>query len=488
MQVQRCSFVLTAALILAATVLSAQTTYQELTGFDLLPSGANGSGVIFGLVEGDTDGRSNVVAYRSNRSGITFTYQDLGSSDVTYTTSSHANTVMARYANLATGSTNVINTEAFYFYNQFLNLGISGYPTPALNQPGSDVINMSFIFGALDNTTWAAIDRRTDYLTSAWNKVVVAGVSLDGNGNLAAPASAYNVIAVAELNDAYTAPRRTNLGPTEGPNPGRANPHLLAPGTTTSNETTNNSRPSWAAPVVSAAAAVIVQAARDNAEYSAAEDARLVKSILLTGAVKLPGWDAAASTKVLDIDQGAGVVNIANSYAILTGGRTLASGSTAHGTTGWDVATVTQSPGQGGAAVATWFFDIPDASYFDLGFDLTATLAWNRDIASTLNSSTLRKLYLELFTVDGETFNLGTSVYKSDSDIDNLQHIFHTFGADETGRYALRVTGEGFGNNVSETFALTWTAVAIPEPGHFALALAALLAIITVLRRKRNRG
>lgn len=473
------------ALTLGSASLHAQTTYQELTGFDLLPAGVNGSGIIFGLVEADqSPANPNSVAYRSNRAGITFTYQDLGTGGVSYTTSSHANTVMARYANLATGSTNVINTEAMYFYNQFLNLGISGYPTPALNQPGSDVINMSWIFGAL-GSSWDAVDRRTDYLTSQWNKVVVAGVSRDPNNDLAAPASAYNVIAVAELNDAYTAPRRTNLGPTEGPNPGRANPHLLAPGTTTSNSETNNSRPSWAAPVVSAAAAVILQTARGDAEYSAADDARLVKSILLTGAVKLPGWEAAASTKVLDVNQGAGIVNIANSYAVLTGGRTIASNSSAYGTTGWDVRSVTRSGGPSGNPVATWFFDIPDAGYFDLGFELSATLAWNREVASNFGSATLRNLHLELFAVNGETFQLGESIYKSDSNIDNLQYIFHVFGADETGRYALVVTGEGFSMNETETFALSWNAVAIPEPATVATILGILCCTTLLLRRKR---
>lgn len=485
-------FVFSALLLLtvpAASSLSAQVvTYQELTGFDLLPANLNGSGIVFGLVEADTSADTTITNYRSNWAGVTFTYEDAAAVGQTYGASGHANTVMARYALAATGVTDVVNTETLSFYNRYLGINSTGYPTATVAEPVADVINLSFIFNSLDTNTWTAIENRTDYLASKWNKVVVAGVSTSG-GAIAAPGSAYNVISVAELNNTYTAPNRTNLDTTGGPTPGRLKPELLAPGSTTN--TSTGTAPSFAAPVVSAAAAVLLQAARETPALAAADDARVVKSLLLTGATKLAGWSADPTSQPLDFDQGAGVVNVANSYAILAAGQAPASTSTVHGLSGWDLKTVTLGNGPNSPAEAWYFIDVPSTGEDFAGFTLTATLAWNRQIADNF-TATLRNLDLQLFAVTAGTFTPTTSLALSNSTLDNVEHIYTSFGAGMAGRYAIKVSGVGFASREAETFALSWDIetliTPIPEPAHIG-AYVALIAggFAVVIRRRRWR-
>lgn len=472
-----------AGLVGSASVAHAQTSFQEFTGFTELPAGLDGSGVVLGLVEADTSSDTSITNYRSNRAGISFTYEDAAAGGQTYGVSGHANTVMQRYALAATGSTQVINTEALSFYNRHLGVNASGHPAAAVAEPASDVINLSFIFNNLDSATITAIEARTDYLVIEWNKIVVAGVSTS-NGAIAAPGSAYNVISVAELNNSYTAPNRTNLDTTSAPSAGRLKPDLLAPGSL--DTASGGSAPSFAAPVVSAAAAVLVQAARSGSALALAEDARVVKSLLLTGATKLSGWSASPTTQPLDFDQGAGVVNVAASHDILAAGRAPASLSTAHGESGWDLGTVTRSVGPAGAAEAWYFFDV-DETTAATGFTLTSTLAWNRQIADLTFSATLRNLDLELFSVSDGTFTTVSSLALSDSTLDNVEHLHASVGATATKRYALKVSGTSFLIGESETYALSWDVkpTAVPEPATFGLGLALAAAGWTAFRRRR---
>jgi predicted nucleic acid-binding protein len=469
-------------LLLLSLVLALPTvraiTFQDFTGFTQLPSGLNGAGVVFGLVEADTNGSTTITDYRAVAAGPTITYQDAADPAQTYGVSSHANTVLSRYLAAAPGTTQVINTETLSFFNRHLGITATNYPAAAVSEPASDVINFSFIFNTTDNATLTAVENRTDYLVSKWNKVVVAGVS----GN-ASPASSYNVIAVAELNNAYTAPRVLGRGVTAGPTPGRVLPDLLAPGSAT--DTSGGPVPSFAAPVVSAAAAVLVQAARATPALAAADDARVVKSLLLTGATKLAGWHTDATTQPLDRDQGAGVLDIANSHAILLAGQAPASASLAYDASGWDLGTVTRTVGPGGDATAWYYFDVP-AGAADSGFTVTATLAWNRQIADNLSTVTLRNLDLTLFSVSAGTFNTVQALSASNGTLDNVEHIFTSFGAGMTGRYALRVDGVGFNLNQSETYALSWDAAAIPEPAHASLLAALTVGGLALVRRRRR--
>ncbi len=302
-------------------------------------------------------------------------------------------------------------------------------------------------------------------------------------GVIAAPGSAYNVISVAELNQAYTAPNRTGLGPTGGPTPGRLKPDLLAPSNV--NTSTSGVAPSFAAPVVSAAAAVLLQTARATPALAAAEDARVVKSLLLTGATKLDGWTAAPTDQPLDFDQGAGVVHVAASHEILLAGPAPASTSVAHGLAGWDLGAVTEPAGPS-VAEAWYFVDLTEAQAA-AGFTVTATLAWNRQIADSTFTPTLRNLDLTLYSVTNGTFTPGASLAVSNSTLDNVEHVYASFGGGVTTRYAFKVGGVSFGNGVSETYALSWDIVpsAIPEPAHFGL-LAGLFAAAFAGRRRRR--
>lgn len=477
------TLVASAAALVFSSSTSAQSTFREVTGFDLLPPGADGTGVVFGLVEADLDPSAAVNNYRSNRAGISFTYQDAADLAVTYGLSSHANTVMERYALAATGSTNVVNTDAVSLYNRYLGINLAGYPPAVVAEPTSDVINLSFIFNSTDPAVIDLIELRTDYLVSEWNKVVVAGVSTNGAGAIAAPGSAYNTISVAELNNGYTAPNRLDLDTTGAPTAGRLKPDLLAPGSLTS--VSGGTAPSFAAPVVSAAAAVLLQTARQTPALAVAEDARAIKSLLLTGATKLPGWDASADNQPLDFDQGAGVVNVARSYDVLFSGRAPASLSIAHSSSGWDVGTITRGAAPSGLAEAWYFLDVSPAEAVG-GFQLTATLVWNRKVADTLTGAVLRDLNLDLASVTPSTFDASVTLRRSTSLVDNVEHIHATFGSGEAGRYAFRVYGAGFAALESESYALSWMLSTIPEPATAGVYVA-LVATALALGRRRRR-
>lgn len=463
--------------------LGAQTTFQEIAGFDLLPFGLDGTGILLGLVEADLNANPALSDYRSNRSGITFTYQDAAAPGISYRVSSHANTVMERYALAAPGSNEVVNTEALSFYNRHLGINAQGYPAAGVSEPSSDVINLSFIFNTADPALLNALELRTDYLVSEWNKVVVAGVSTNEVGAIAAPGSAYNTISVAELNGSYTAPNRGNLDLTGGPNPGRLKPDLLAPGSLTN--LSGGTTPSFAAPVVSASAAVLLQAARQAPALGAAEDARVIKSLLLTGATKLPGWDAAPENQPLDFDQGAGVVNVARSHEILVAGRSPASLSVLGASSGWDLHTVTPGVGPLAPAEAWYFFDVTPAEAVN-GFRLTATLVWNREVSDSLGSAILRDLNLSLLAVTPGTFQASATLRRSNSLLDNVEHIHATLGSGQSGRYALRVDGLDFATLESEDFALSWMVAAIPEPAGVSLYSALFAAAMAANRRRRR--
>src|SRR5207248_2225856 len=137
-----------------------------------------------------------------------------------------------------------------------------------------------------------------------FTNVVVSGVG--NSGKPSSPSTAFNGIAVG----AYQG--TTAVGPTTD---GRSKPDITAPASATS----------FSTPLVSGAAAILVQAGLRGdgggaATAAAASDARTVKALLLNGASKPTGWTHSI-TAPLDPTYGAGILNVYNSYVQLTGGQ-----------------------------------------------------------------------------------------------------------------------------------------------------------------------
>ncbi|MEM6756349.1 MAG: hypothetical protein AAF586_04215 [Planctomycetota bacterium] len=149
--------------------------------------------------------------------------------------------------------------------------------------------------------------QRTDHLVDTHNRLVVAGVNNGRDTPIPALlASSYNAIAVGTA----SGDGASSAGPTGGAWPGRAKPDLVgADGLT-----------SFATPQVAAVVARLVEATGDLPFYvEHAEQAEVIKAVLLAGASKPWGWRQAGGRPLHD-RYGAGVAHLDNSLKILQGG------------------------------------------------------------------------------------------------------------------------------------------------------------------------
>jgi len=333
----------------------------------------------------------------------------------------------------------VDNYEAGYFYNSLIH-----HQTAI----AAKVVNQSFIFGGED----PAVDRDYDAYAARYNTLFVSGAG--NGGSVSSPATCYNGIGVGVTN----AP--SSFGPTAD---GRSKPDLVAAGGATS----------FSTPLVAGAAALLAQAGAlgdgGTGTAAAAMDARTIKALLLTGAVKPSDWTN-SSTAPLDARYGAGVVNVFGSYLELRGGKHAPTVSTTVPVDGlhpppantnsipfrrgWDFNRVSSTVGASG--INHYFFDLSAAT--NAPFNLAATLQWFRQV----NQTTLNNLDLFLFNADNNAL-----VASSQSLVDNTEHLFVIGLA--PGRYDLQVLKNGGVRN-TETYALAFD-FGPPEPPRLSNAM-----------------
>ncbi len=357
------------------------------------------------------------------------------------------------------------------------------------------VVNQSFIITPSADAPLMPVPEsyyniQYDNYTDLYGTIFVSGVG-DGtytqtfpNSQINPPATAYNSIAVG----AYGG--QTGVGPTTD---GRSKPDIVAPGSATS----------FSTPLVSGAAALLVQAGNVGTGYSAADgltpsmyataatDERTIKALLLNGAVKPAGWSqtytntfGGTQTGPLDPRYGAGVLNVYNSYLQLAAGREAPTstganvGSTAEkSATGWDFNTISTA-----SQANTYKFNLasvpPGSSY-----TLTATLVWNVGLTPYNGTQSLNNLELQLYGSNGELISSSASL------VDNVQELYlQNLSA---GQYNLVVTGIPNGVFGAATpYALAFnfqdpTGSSVPEPSVLALLAAGLaLPLLKRLRRK----
>jgi len=459
-------------------------------------------------------------SYSITSGGTTTAYSD--------SVSSHADTVAGYFygsSGYGTGVSSVANIDAGVFQGYFLGIPGATSTAPAFNvqhttyvspaQNGSQTINLAnvkvinqsytdqtsnknSISDASYNTWIAAVNAAYDNYTNNNGTIFVSAVG-DGSATYTTtpsqinpPATAYNSIAVGAYSYSSTA---TGLGPT---NDGRSKPDIVAHGSYTS----------YSTPIVSGAAAAMVQAGTSADGYSssdgltqaaysqAATDERTVKALLLNGAVKPSGWTnnytgtndsytylapTANATTPLDPRYGAGIVNLANSYANLLAGRTAASTTPIAQKEGWDFSSISS----GTTNTAIYTFDLSSASQ---AYDLTSTLVWNAQVQSLVTieptvtyityNETLNNLDLMLYN------SADTLVASSASTVDNVQQIFSLNLT--PGTYHLEVVDKGGGASWAsntDSYALAYNFQAVPEPAAL-LILMLGLAAMPLLRRK----
>lgn len=243
--------------------------------------------------------------------------------------------------------------------------------------------------------------------------------------------------------------------------------------------------------------------ARPGYTVRSAETSEVVKAALMAGALRhttgnsfignISNYRTDAANRTangLDKRYGAGMVNVYNSYKIIDAGEqasvedAVTSPTAGHiGEYGFDYDDSFGGAGGSNAASSYRFATVAG------GGTLTATLAWNLNVAFTSGSfdanatPLLHAMELALFDVTNGT---PTLVASSSSAIDNTQSIWQSLAGDR--EYLMQVrplSGQGaFDWDYGLAWRIDgWEAAAVPEP---AGVLALLAALPLLLRRSRG--
>lgn len=403
--------------------------------------------------------------------------------------SGHANSVGALfYGNnaMAHGISQITSYEA----NAWINSIVSNTVSAPIN--GSRIANHSWVGNGNTAGDTGAILRLADREVEHNEFIQVVGMA-NSNSNSPLLGSAYNVIAVG----------RTDGGHDHGADAvdslyiaGRTRPDVVAPESTTSAAT----------PIVSSAAALLVETGHTGAlslsngsasiagvgaVYNA-ERSETIKAALLAGADRVTNNSLLAanitdyrssghqSGNGLDDRFGAGQVNILHSYQIIAAGEqdSLEDGGVS---TGIDLQGFDYDPAFGGLVgsnkTATYNFTASE----DL--KLSASLAWNLGVSNNgALSTTLHDLNLELFDVTDQTVTDFSA-----STIDNTENLWVSL---VTGHSYELLVKSGESGNFTWDYSLAWQMVpvntaTVPLPAAFWLFASALAGFGFTGRRKK---
>lgn len=299
--------------------------------------------------------------------------------------------------------------------------------------PQVDLLTMSFGWASEDWWT-----RGIDRMAEQFGLLVIAAI---GNGKDSYdlplyPAAGSNVLAVGVVDStdslsSFGVPDANHS--TAGPAlDGRCKPDIVAPGNclVAVAGTKDSYRPSgdyssFAAPVVTGVASLLIQKARSEPSLQFAVSPFtsncVLKSILMTSAKKLAGWHKGFpqsdddSEYPLDFSQGAGMVDGFAAYSVLTAGMQQ-DGIVA--SSGWNTASI----GTNYIAEKAYRFKTDEFKnpYVSL------TLVWNRVYENEYPFAPVWQswadLQLELWVVDAN--GRGQLVDYSNSPVDNVEHIY----------------------------------------------------------------
>ncbi len=344
---------------------------------------------------------------------------------------------------------------------------------------GSRVENHSWVGHTGNASADAAILRRLDWVIGRDEMVSVIAVQ-NGGANDILLVSTFNSIAVgrsdgnnatgtAAVDSLYTA--------------GRARPDLVAPFYVTS----------YAAPVVAAAAAVLVEAGHANAALSTdpvtqsttnralgvvrnAERSEVIKAALMAGALRstsnvstsdITDYRVAAGNQTsngLDRRFGAGQVNILNSYHVVAAGeknslQDFGAGGGQAGAEGFDY-----DPRFGGANATN------DVGTYNLPIqagdaELRFALAWNVSVnGGTKNNfnGTAQLFNLDAFLYDVTNVVSPILVASSESANDNTENLYVTLTAGRA--YAVEVKRSATQAVFDWDYGAAWQIAALPPP------------------------
>lgn len=353
-----------------------------------------------------------------------FTYFNSGTSANTFTNSlgvesSHANGVGGFFYGLpggvATNVAHIDNYEADYFLGTIIPNQTS-INDKIVNQSFADDLNNQ----TMDNTNY-------DDYAALYGTLFIS--SAGNGGNVLPPASCYNGMGVG----AYGV--GSSIGPTT--DNGRSKPDITAPADATSDS----------APLVAGAAAILRGAGLrgdGGSDTNSAADLRMLKALLLNGAIKPTDWTNGNSVP-LDQRYGAGILNVFESYEQMTGGKhgynassavpvggahpPISSANNISSCFGWDFNTNTSSSTND--EIEHYYFNLTNGGPIGT-FTGTATLVWNKQ----QNRNAVNEL--DLYLYNASTSNL---IAFSSNSMDNVKHVFIPQLA--PGRYDLQVLKKG---------------------------------------------
>lgn len=402
-----------------------ETGYNDLVarlGARNVPTGA---GIGVGQVEA-----ASGTAYGPNQASAQFLGKTFVAMSGAPGTSSHATSVANNmYGNtlsIAPGVTQVwLYSASGWLQESFLNAHLPSN-FPPLNPPaGLRLFNHSWVGTTNDSTVDNLVLRRADFAIRRDNILQFDGMNNGGGANQALMGNGYNAISVGRFDGVHVS------GPTPGgiDGPGRMKPEIVAPGTATS----------FATPVVSAAAALLLEVAGTDPVLSSnpnADHSVTLKSVLLGGARHRAGWSNApavdgptrgVTAKPLDPVYGVDVVNIDRSHLILTSGEfnagTDIETAPAVAAAGWDYLEIA-------SAQSRWWRFVVNAEVDEL----VVLATWHRVVPSNFGASTPANFDLRLWRVEegiAQTLvgdaGLGWFVsgnVVSQSTVDNVEHLY----------------------------------------------------------------
>lgn len=437
----------------------------------MVPDGTGVSVTQTEAVTGTTKNEAGVItgyAYLPDDSlftGITIT--NASASAYPATISGHANAVGSYLygdASMGSGVSSVTAYAAYDTVNDWIGSGFlnssSGISHTAPKVEGNDVLNASWIGTTGGTASDKIVLNRLDYAIQRDDFVAVVGTN-NGSAPSELLDGAYNVISVGLTSGGHASGTSTV-------NTSVTFPQLVVPVDATS----------WATPVVSSAAALLIQTARGSAATSANGDrSETIKAVLLAGATKdeFANWSR-TDTAPLDATYGAGELNVQNSYHILTAGEQTPNSTVA--ATGWDFSSISRN------ATTTYSFDLSASG------NVSIVLTWNAIYTgSNYNSLSLGLANLDLYLYAVDAGGGQTLVQQSVS-TGNLEDIWATNLS--AGDYIMKVT---YGSNSSGwlssiEYALAWQTTslqlaAVPEPAWTAGGIVAVLMVVVSVRRWR---
>ncbi len=395
--------------------------------------------------------------------------------------------------------------------------GYSVKPNPNFGQP-NQAATVPVVQGDLTGNSYMSRVVDSYAFTSDRVMVVAAGnAGTSNNGLLSYPGDNYNGISVGALVAVTANSGTVQVASYSSFQPlanNRNGVDIVAPGSSITSTNAHHQGPaanyinigngtSFATPHVTGAAAILWSAGKQGVANDArtdkadafSHDHKLIKSLLLNGADKVPGsrvggpnpanWtpgrvdpgDATKWLNPLNYVVGAGELNTAESWKTMRE-ESFQSVGDMQKHRYWDEDTVTQATSSIGYQTDLFpDFQLDEGHWIT---DLTATLTWDRHVTNPANAApgiSDLNLHFEYSLNEGATW---TRLLASVSTVDNTEHV-HLTGLDKQGDdaiYRLLVENAGLAAGVAgEAYAMAVSYRTIPAPGGAALiGLAGLLA------------